>query len=289
MQRPQRLRSDDGTEIAYTVEGRGGDLVLTNGLTTTVNFWERLQARWSRQHRILSWDLPGHGNSSPARSGLSARLEEQAELVVRLMDASGMDAAVHVGWSTGCQIVLETYRRHPARCRALVLLLGSAGQVLSTTELGLPGHIIDSLVRRTPAPLFGALIRLFALGARAPGGQHVARALGLIGRATSAHDAARVIEHLGHLDAATVQVMIASAEEHTAWEVLPRIEVPVLIVAGDRDPFAPVETVGAVMHSRCLQSELVRLRDGTHTALLDQATEIGDAVEDFLRRRVPTA
>jgi pimeloyl-ACP methyl ester carboxylesterase len=289
MQRQRRLKFADGTEIAYAVEGEGGDLVLTNGLTTTVNFWERLYARWSREHRVLSWDLPGHGDSSPARSGLSARLEEQAECVVRLMDASSMDAAVQVGWSTGCQVVLETYRRHPDRCRALVLLLGSAGRVLSTTRLGLPGHIIDGLVRRTPAPLFGALMRLFALGARGPGGQHIARALGLIGKATSAHDAARILEHLRHLHTDTVKVMIATAEQHSAWELLPRIQVPVLIVAGERDPFAPAETVGAVMHSRCPRSELLRLPGGTHTALIDHATEIGEAVDDFLTRRVPTA
>jgi pimeloyl-ACP methyl ester carboxylesterase len=238
---------------------------------------------------VLSWDLPGHGHSSPARSALSARLEEQAEWIARLMDASSMDVAVQVGWSTGCQVVLETYRRHPERCKALILLLGSAGRVLSTTQLGLPGHIIDGLVRRTPAPLFGAVVRLFALGARAPGGQQIARALGLIGKATPAHDAARILEHLGHLDPDTVKVMTTSAEQHSAWELLPRIAVPVLIVAGERDPFAPAETVGAAMHDRCPRSELLRLPAGTHTALIDHATEIGDAVDDFLQRRLPTA
>jgi pimeloyl-ACP methyl ester carboxylesterase len=289
MQRLQRFDAPDGTEIAYRVEGEGPDLVLTNGLTTTLNFWERLHARWSRQHRVLSWDLPGHGDSSPARSEPAARLPEQAEVIVRLMDAAKMDAAIQVGWSTGCQIVLETYRRHPQRCKALVLLLGSAGRVLSTTELGLPGHIIDGLVRRTPAPVFGGLVRLFALGARGPGSQRVARALGLIGPTTSARDAARIIEHLGQLDARTVQIMIASAEQHSAWELLHAIEVPVLIATGGRDPFAPAATVGAVMHDRCPRSELLRLPSGTHTALIDHAEEIGEAVDQFLRRRVPTA
>jgi 3-oxoadipate enol-lactonase len=289
MQRPQRLDAVDGTEIAYAVEGSGSDLVLTNGVTTTGNFWERLRARWSREHRVLSWDLPGHGDSSPARSASSARLEEQAELVVRLMDASSMAAAIQVGWSTGCQVVLETYRRHPQRCTALVLLLGSAGRVLSTTKLGVPGPIIDGLVRRAPAPVFGTLVRLFALGARGRGGQRIGRALGLIGPATSAEDAARIVEHLRRLDARTVQIMIASAQRHSAWEMLPRIEVPVLIVAGERDPFAPANTVGARMHDLCPQSELVRLPAGTHTALIDHAEEIGEVVDDFLRRRVTAA
>jgi pimeloyl-ACP methyl ester carboxylesterase len=288
MQPRRRLVADDGSEIAYTIEGEGPELVLTNGVTTSVSFWERLHARWAREHRVLSWDLPGHGDSSPARSASSATIERQPELVVQLMNASHMHTAVQVGWSTGCQIVLETYRRYPGRCRALVLLLGSAGEVLATTKLGVPGRVIDGLVRRTPAPVFATLVRLLALGARGPAGQRVGRALGLIGEATSTRDAARIVEHLGQLDARTVQLMIASAQRHSAWDLLPAIEVPVLIVAGERDPFAPANTVGALMHARCPRSELVRLPAGTHTALIDHAAEIGDAVDDFLRRRVAT-
>lgn len=285
----RRLELHDGTEIAYSVTGDGPSMVLTNGLTTTVNFWEQLHARWSRQQRVLTWDMPGHGDSSPARSAASARLEQQAEVVVRLMDAAGMEAAVQVGWSSGCQVALETYRRYPGRCTALVLLLGSAGRVLSTTRLGVPGPVIYRLVRATPTPVFATLLRLFTRGTKAAGGERIGRALGLIGPATMARDAAPIIEHLGRLDARTVQIMIASAQEHNAWDLLPAIHVPVLIVAGDRDPFAPAGTVGAVMHARCPSSELVRLRGATHTALIDHAGEIGDAVDDFLRGRVPAA
>lgn len=282
------LEAPDGTEIAYSVTGEGPGMVLTNGVTTTVNFWQQLLPRWSRTHRVLSWDMPGHGESSPARSKQTARLETQADLIVRLMDAAGMEAAVQVGWSTGSQVALETYRRYPNRCSALVLLLGSAGRVLSTTKLGVPGPVINALIRTTPRALFAAYVRLFSLGARAAGGQRIARALGLIGRTTLAEDATYIIEHLGRLHAPSIQTMIASAQEHSAWELLPRIEVPVLIVSGDRDPFAPYRTVGAVMHARCPASELLRLPTATHTALIDQADEIGGAVDDFVRRRVTT-
>jgi pimeloyl-ACP methyl ester carboxylesterase len=36
------------------------------------------------------------------------------------MAAAGIERAVQVGWSTGCQVVLETYRHAPERCEALV-------------------------------------------------------------------------------------------------------------------------------------------------------------------------
>ena len=288
-----RYRAPDGTELAYWVRGAfetsRAPLVLTNGLTTTTSFWHYLEPRWLQHHRVLSWDLPGHGLSSPAQSPSSAQLSEQAELIVRLMDEAHIERAVQVGWSTGCQVVLELYRRYPERCCALVLLLGSAGRVLSTSTLPVPGVAIDWLVRNMPRPLFGGIARAMAYASHAPLGQLAPRALGVIGSATTHADAARITEHLLRIDTPTVQTMIASAHAHSAWEMLGTIQVPVLIVAGDRDPFAPAATVGVEMHARCPEAELVRLPEGTHTALFDHAGRIGDAVEDFLQRRVLAA
>jgi pimeloyl-ACP methyl ester carboxylesterase len=282
---PRRYRAADGTELAYWVRGSGPPLVLTNGLTTTTNFWSHLAPRWERKHRVLSWDLPGHGASSPARSPASALIAEQPELLVRLMDEAGIERAPQIGWSTGCQVVLEMYRRYPERCSALVLLLGSAGRVLSTATLPLPGSAIDWLVRRTPQSLFGAATRVLARVAHGPGGQLAPRAFGLIGKRTTRADAAQITEHLRRIDASTVQLMIASAHAHSAWETLPSIAVPVLIIAGDLDPFAPADSVGVRMHALCPQSELLRLPLGTHTALLDHADEIAAAVDDFFVTR----
>lgn len=277
----QRYRADDGTELAYWVRGQGTPLVLSNGLTTTTNFWSQLLPSWERAHRVLTWDLPGHGLSSPARTERSASIAEQPELLVRLMDEAGIERAAQIGWSTGCQVVLEMYRRYPDRCSALVLLLGSAGRVLSTAALPLPGPAIDWIVRHTPHSLFGAATRVLATVANAPGGQLAPRAFGLIGARTTQGDAALITQHLTRIDTRTVQTMIASAHAHSAWDVLPHIAVPVFIAAGDLDPFAPAATVGTRMHALCPRSVLLRLPQGTHTALLDHADEIGAAVGDF--------
>lgn len=211
-------------------------------------------------------------------------MAELPRLLVRLMDAAGMQRAVQVGWSTGCQVVLEMYRRHPERCAALVLILGAPGRVLSTSALPLPGGVIDMIVRRMPHPIFGGLARALARVAHASGGQLVPRAVGLIGKRTTRRDAALITEHLCRVDTRTIQTMIASAQAHSAWDVLPTVAVPTLIVAGDLDPFAPAATVGVQMHARCPGSELLRLPEGTHTALLDHADVIGDALDKFLRR-----
>jgi pimeloyl-ACP methyl ester carboxylesterase len=167
-----------------------------------------------------------------------------------------------------------------------VLLLGSAGRTLSTTKLPLPGALIERVASGMPAPVFGALMRAMARVAHGPGGQLLPRAFNLIGPGTSREDAALITEHLTRIDPGTVQKMIASAEAHSAWDVLDRIRVPLLIVAGKRDPFAPADTVGEKMHARCPAAHIVHLPRGTHTALLDHADVIGNAVEEFLAMRL---
>ncbi len=282
-----RWTADDNTEVAYWVDGDGPALVLSNGLTTNTEFWRYLKPRWATRHRVLTWDLPGHGASGPAQSVASATIAEQPEILVRLMDAAGIERAVQIGWSTGCQVVLEMYRRYPSRCSALVLLLGAAGRVLSTSALPLPGAWLDRLVRTTPAPVFGLVTRAMAYASAAPVLNRVPRRLGLIGQGTSTEDAAGITRHLTRIDTRTVQTMVASAHAHSAWDLLPAIKVPVLIVAGDRDPFAPAESVGVAMQRLCPNAQLLRLPYGTHTALLDHATEIGDRVQRFLESAPP--
>lgn len=289
----QRWTAPDGTVIAYDMEGptgpreegrEGPALVLSNGLTTNTAFWRYLHPRWTRSHRVLRWDLPGHGASGPARSKATATIAEQPEIIAGLMDAVGIATAVQIGWSTGCQVALEMVRRYPARCVGLVLLLGSAGRVLSTTTLPLPGSWLDNLARRTPPTLFNVLARTMAFAAAAPLGDRLPRRLGLIGRNTCAEDAASITQHLRTIDTHTVQAMIASAHAHSAWEFLPEIRLPVLIVSADLDPFAPAEPVGTRMHAMIPTSDFVRLPEGTHTALFDHAEVIAGAVDRFFMR-----
>jgi len=101
------LLAPDGTRIAYGVTGRGPALMLTNGLTTTTRFWKYLRPMWREKYTVITWDFPGHGGSAPAASLRSATVEAQPAIMAAILDQLGIDAAVHVGWSVGSQVVLE--------------------------------------------------------------------------------------------------------------------------------------------------------------------------------------
>jgi pimeloyl-ACP methyl ester carboxylesterase len=274
----------DGTRIAYSVAGEGPAFVLTNGLTTTTTFWKYLLPIWQRNHTVITWDLPGHGQSGPARSASTARIEAQPSLMIGILDALGVQRAVQIGWSTGCQLVLEAYRQFPERCTHLALLFGPAGRVLETTRLPLPGPWFERFVRAAPPVAFEVLCGVVSRALLSPGSIPLGRKLKLIGEQTSASDAREVLEHIMTIHPRTLREMLLSLQAHSGQALLPRLQVPLLILAGDEDPFAPSESVGVPMHAAASGSELIRLPHGTHTALLDEPAWIARAVEAFVTR-----
>jgi pimeloyl-ACP methyl ester carboxylesterase len=274
----------DGTRIAYTVAGEGSAFVLTNGLTTTTTFWKYVRPIWLRNHTVITWDLPGHGQSGPAQSAATARVEAQPELMIGILDALDVKRAVHVGWSTGCQLVLEAYRQFPARCARLALLFGPAGRVLETTRLPRLGPLFERCVRVAPPAAFEVLCALVSRALLAPGSIPLGRKLQLIGEHTRESDVRQVLEHIGTVHPRTLREMLLSLQSHSAQSLLPHLRVRLLILAGDEDPFAPSELVGVPMSAAASGSELVRLPHGTHTALLDEPAWIARVVEEFAAR-----
>ncbi len=279
----------DGTRISYSVAGHGPALVLTNGLTTTSTYWKYLRPLWLRRHTVITWDLPGHGTSGPAHTARAATIEGQPEILARVMDAAQVERATQIGFSVGCQVVLEMARQQAARCDAIVALLGPAGRMLDTTALPLSGRTLARLLQHTPRALFTPIYRVLAKAAALPGTHHLARGFRLAGPRTSNEDIALIISAVSQAHPATIHQLAISALTHSAHDVLPKLGMPMLVVAGESDPFAPIELVGQALHQAAPGSELTRIAKGTHTAMLEDPYAIADAVDTFVAKQLARA
>lgn len=80
-----------------------------------------LQTRYLAHHgwNVLAVDLPGHCKSAGTPP---VSVEEAADFVLALMDATGLEKAVLVGHSFGSLIALEAASRAPERISQLVLV-----------------------------------------------------------------------------------------------------------------------------------------------------------------------
>jgi pimeloyl-ACP methyl ester carboxylesterase len=100
--------------LAIEESGQGGiPVLLIHGNSSCRGvFRHHLEGRLARDHHLIAFDLPGHGQSSdapdPARSYTRSGL---ADAVVELLEKLGLREVIVFGWSLGGHIGIEMLSR----------------------------------------------------------------------------------------------------------------------------------------------------------------------------------
>ena len=115
------LRPLNGKQIFVESEGEEGRpaVLFLHGLGGTTTFFEAQARVLAGTHRVVRFDLPGHGRSPPAGH---PTMESIAEDAVALLDVIGVDEAIVVGHSMSTIAALRMAERHAQRVAKLVLL-----------------------------------------------------------------------------------------------------------------------------------------------------------------------
>jgi pimeloyl-ACP methyl ester carboxylesterase len=252
-----------GLQIAYERAGTGPALVLLHGYVgdgpTT---WRRQLDELSDAFTVVAWDAPGAGRSSdpPERFGLDG----YADCLAGFLDALGLGTACVAGLSFGGILALALQRRHADRSSALVLASAYAGWGGSlSAEVG-EQRLRQALALAEGAPeaFVGALLPTMFSKPMPPETVEDFRASMLAFHPRGFRAMAR-----------------ASAED--VRDVLPHVDVPTLLVYGDRDVRAPLP-VGEALQAAISGSRLVVLPDAGHVCNIEAPDEFNVAVRDFL-------
>lgn len=108
----------DGRKVHYSSYGKGArTLVLVHGWTCDETFWGSNVPGLSKRYRVLTVDLPGHGQSDPAPA---YSMDAFADAVSGVMTEAKVKRATLVGHSMGGPVLLAFARRHPDQVTALV-------------------------------------------------------------------------------------------------------------------------------------------------------------------------
>jgi uncharacterized protein (TIGR02246 family) len=111
--------SADGVPIRYEASGQGSPaVVLVHCWMCDRHLWDHAAPGLAREHRVVTIDLAGHGESGRARKAWT--IEAFGEDVRAVVEALGLDRVVLVGHSMGGPVILEAARRLPGRVVGLV-------------------------------------------------------------------------------------------------------------------------------------------------------------------------
>src|ERR1700676_1276391 len=112
----------DGVKIQYEVHGSGPALLLTHGYSSTSAMWKGQIEALSKHHRLVVWDMRGHGQSAyPADPAAYSEALTVADMAA-LLDEVGAESAIVGGLSLGGYMSLAFYRAYPGRVRALLII-----------------------------------------------------------------------------------------------------------------------------------------------------------------------
>ncbi|MFI6349026.1 3-oxoadipate enol-lactonase [Streptomyces sp. NPDC050560] len=101
-------------------------LLLGPSLGTSLRLWDAVAPELSASHRVIRWDLPGHGGSPAALVGAGATVGDLADLVLGLADSLGVERFAYAGVSLGGAVGLHLAVHHPERITSLAAVCSSA-------------------------------------------------------------------------------------------------------------------------------------------------------------------
>jgi pimeloyl-ACP methyl ester carboxylesterase len=183
----------------------------------------------------------------------------------------------------GAQVILEAYRQRSGEVLALVPILGTAGAVFRGVPFGEALEALARAVVEAGAANAGLAERLLQTAIRAPGVFAALRALGVVHPDLCPKESFEpYFEHLRSLDLRTYFALARSVLSYDATDLLPDVAVPALVIAGERDLFAPAER-SKELAAKIPAAELLVLREGTHAALVEQPELIFLKLEKFLQ------
>lgn len=324
---PGRAVADDGTELYYEIdeveadedEGSAGPagrrrrlfgrkapapvtVVFSHGYCLGQDSWHFQRAALRGLVRTVYWDQRSHGRSERGRSqadGVPVGIDQLGRDLKAVIDAAAPEGPlVLAGHSMGGMTMMALADQYPALIRdrvAAVALIGTSSGKLGEVNFGLPVAGVNAVRRVLPGVLkaLGSQAELVEKGRRATADLFA----GLIKRYSfGSRDVDPAVSRFAErlIESTPIDVVAEfypAFTEHDKSGALPAFrDVPVLILAGDKDlvtPSSHSEAIADVLPD----AELVIVPDAGHLVMLEHPETVTDRLADLLVRSgtVPAA
>jgi pimeloyl-ACP methyl ester carboxylesterase len=241
----------DGLSVGYRQAGQGTALVLLHGFLCDSRCWMPQLAGLSDSFTVVAWDAPGAGSSSDPPDAFTTA--DFARCLARFLDTIGIGRAHVVGLSWGGILAQEFYRLYPDRLRCLVLADTYGGWKGSLTESVWKDRLEACLMEATEPP--ETVVATFLPGMFSDGAPE-----DLLG------ELAAIIAEFHPVG---FRLMSRSSAEMDTRGLLPRIDVPTLVLWGEADRRSPIQ-IAEQLHAAIPGAELAIIPRAGHVSNMER-------------------
>ncbi|MFD1825916.1 MULTISPECIES: alpha/beta fold hydrolase [Mumia] len=255
----------EGLRIAYERVGRGPELVLTQGFVGDGrSTWGRQADALADECTVILWDAPGAGRSSDPPEWF--RITDYADCLAAFLRVLGIERAHLGGISFGAILELSAFQRHPGIVRSLVMAGGYAGWTGS-----LPAEEVEARLRTC-----------LELAERSPEDFADAMTGSMFSRSAPPDAVAEFTASVRAFSPDGFRAMSLASAEADLRDVLPRVDVPTLLLHGEQDVRAP-RAVADALHAGIPGSQLVVLPGVGHVSMVEAPDAVTHEIRRFLR------
>lgn len=261
--------------------------IFCDGILCDGFIWKYLWSDLAAVCDVAHWHYRGHGRSAAPVDPARVDIPSHARDLEAVRKHLGDPPCVLIGHSMGTQVALEEWHLFPEKVKGIVLICGSYGKITHSFR-GVP--ILDRILPKVMDIVDKQPDLVRAIWSRLP--PEMAFRAALLARDVDPESIRRedmlpYLKHMTHVDFPMFLKMLRAAGEHSAEEWLPKVDVPVLVIAGEKDTFTPA-SLSEFMTEQMPKAELLMVKGGSHVAPIEQPELVCAKIKAFVERVATT-
>jgi pimeloyl-ACP methyl ester carboxylesterase len=257
--------------VRLRVSDRGAGprtIVLVHGWKMSHRVFEHAVLRLSREHRVVTYDLRGMGESDKPNSRYD--FDEHANDLAFVLDSLGLEDVTLVGWSMGCSVSLQYLRNGGSGVRRLVLINGPI-RLARTAHDEFPWSMTEEVLEA----YFQAIENDWPTRERAFTEESLHR------------PHADLVDVIFNITQQTpLDVVLKVVREQMKLDFrsfLRELRIPVLALYGRHDPYYPAE-LAAWIAEQCAHGEHVIFEESAHYPFIEEKERFTAVIAEFASR-----